>query len=396
MSSTSVPCQAAPLPRPAFLLFGAATLAVVQAASAAPTPLYRLYQEAWGLSALAVTGIFAIYSASLLLALLTVGSLSDQLGRRPVIAAALLLDAGAMLVFMTAGSVEALLAARLVQGFATGAAMSSLGAAILDGDRQRGPLVNAVTPLLGLTLGTLGTALLVAQAPAPRQLVFLILGAAMLVAAVLVWALPETARRDRSVTLWKTLRPRLGVPPQARAVFWAVMPVNVAVWALGGFYFSLMPAVARQLEGGALLGGLVVATLTAAGSLAMLALRGMTPARILPLGSAALAGGTLATLAAVALASPAGLLLGTALAGFGFGGAFFGAARSLLPLAAPHQRAGLLSAFYVESYLAFSLPALAAGMAAREIGLLPTTQLYGGAVVLLALLPLLRRRRMPR
>ena len=37
-----------------------------------------------------------------------------------------------------------------------------------------------------------------------------------------------------------------------------------------------------------------------------------------------------------------------------------GALRSIMPLALPHERAGLMSAFYVLSYLAFSLPAIPA------------------------------------
>src|ERR1700712_596273 len=99
------------------------------AASSAPTPLYHLYQEAWGFSSATLTLIFAVYAFSLLLALLTVGSLSDYLGRRPVLLLALLLEIPAMLLFIYADSVAWLIAARLLQGFATGMATSVLGAA---------------------------------------------------------------------------------------------------------------------------------------------------------------------------------------------------------------------------------------------------------------------------
>ena len=44
----------------------------------------------------------------------------------------------AMAMFMTADSVSALIAARALQGFATGLATATLGAAILDIDRSRG------------------------------------------------------------------------------------------------------------------------------------------------------------------------------------------------------------------------------------------------------------------
>ncbi len=56
-----------------------------------------------------VTIVFASYVASLLAALLTVGGLSDYVGRRPVILAALLLNAVAMLLFSEARDVGQLI-----------------------------------------------------------------------------------------------------------------------------------------------------------------------------------------------------------------------------------------------------------------------------------------------
>jgi MFS family permease len=55
-----------------------------------------------------LTIIFAAYVVSLLAALLTVGSLSDYIGRRPAIMAALALSIVAMVIFVTAHSAWAL------------------------------------------------------------------------------------------------------------------------------------------------------------------------------------------------------------------------------------------------------------------------------------------------
>jgi MFS family permease len=76
------------------------------ASGAAPTPLYQEYQSHFGLTPFMVTVIFAAYVLCLLLALLTVGSLSDYIGRRPAILSALAMNVVAMLIFMTAGSLE--------------------------------------------------------------------------------------------------------------------------------------------------------------------------------------------------------------------------------------------------------------------------------------------------
>src|SRR5690606_833536 len=96
------------------------------AASSAPTPLYSVYRDAWGFSAITLTVIFGVYAIALLLALLVLGSLSDHIGRRPVIIGALLIEAVAMVAFMAATSVPLLILARLIQGVATGAATSVL------------------------------------------------------------------------------------------------------------------------------------------------------------------------------------------------------------------------------------------------------------------------------
>ena len=103
------------------LVSGAAGAAALTAASA-PSPLYPVYQRLWGFSAFMLTLIFAVYVFALLVALLTVGSLSDRIGRRPVASAALVLLAVGMVLFAIAGGSGGLIAARVVQGLAVGAA----------------------------------------------------------------------------------------------------------------------------------------------------------------------------------------------------------------------------------------------------------------------------------
>jgi len=353
-------------------------------ASSAPTPLYRLYQEVLGFSSGMLTVVFGVYAFSLLLALLTTGSLSDHIGRRPVIVGGLALEIVAMLIFADADSVRMLILARVLQGFATGAATSALGAAILDASRTRGPLVNTLSPLLGMGVGALGTSLLVQYAPAPMRLVYFLMLAVFLLQAVAVWLLPETVSR-RPGTL-ASLVPRVRVPQAARAAMLRIAPVNVAVWALGGFYLSLGPTLARAVTGtdAVTTGGWVVFALTCGGFVAVLLLRALSTPRLLVTGALVLAAGLLVTLTG-AHAGNAGLFfVGTILAGMGFGSAFQGALRSVLPLAEAHERAGLMAAFYVLSYLAFSVPTIIAGTMAHVVGLRLTTDVYGITLVVLA------------
>jgi len=73
-----------------------------------------------------------------------------------------------------------------------------------------------------------------------------------------------------------------------------------------------------------------------------------------------------------------------------FGAGFQGAIRTIVPLAAPHERAGVLSIVYVISYLAMGLPAVIAGFLVVDVdGLVPTARGYSIAVMALAALALL-------
>ncbi|WP_433736520.1 MFS transporter [Pseudomonas putida] len=379
----------------ASLWFLAITLLSFLAASTAPTPLYHLYQEQLHFSAAILTVIFGVYALSLLVALLTVGSLSDHLGRKPVIFTAVLLNSVAMLLFIYADNVAWLISARVLQGFATGMATAVLSATLLDTDRQQGPLINSVAPLIGMALGGLGCGLLAEFAPAPLHLTYWLLLALFGMQAVYVWRLPESVSPQPGA--WSSLRPTLHVPVQARSTLWRLLPLNTATWALGGFFASLAPSLVRAATGSTsnLIGGSTVAALTMTGALMIFTLRNRPATLGLRIGAISLPAGIILILIGVHSASLALFFVGTLIAGCGFGAGFLGTVRSLVPLALPHERAGLMSAYYVLSYLAFCLPSLLAGNLAHAFGLVTTTDGYAGVLIILsfgALLAMMRQR----
>src|SRR3954451_15220653 len=123
------------------------------AASSAPTPLYAVYQREWGFSPITTTVVFGVYALAVLCALLVFGRISDHVGRRPVLLVALAVQAAAMVVFAHAGGVPARLTGRIVQGVATGAALGSIGAGLLDVDRTTRGFLNSLAPAAGTAGG---------------------------------------------------------------------------------------------------------------------------------------------------------------------------------------------------------------------------------------------------
>jgi len=383
---------------PTLRFYAALVLATLLASSAVPTPLYRLYEEQFGLSTPVLTLIFAVYAFTLLGSLLIFGSLSDYLGRKPVLLGALAINAGAMAIFLTADSDPALIAARAIQGIAVGAAMTTVSAMLLDSDRVNGPLLNSVTPMLGLGLGALSAGFAISYSAAPAHVLFGALLAITITQAATLFALPETAPR-RSGAL-ASLRPRIHVPQAALSTLIRITPVNIAIWGLGGFVLSLGPSMVREALhlNDPLVGTAVVSVLPFAAALAIYAVRSRTADLALRAGSAILPIGVAVILSGVASGSATLLFFGAIVSGTGFGIGFSGMLRTLLPLAQPDERAGLLAVYFVEAYLAFGIPAIAAGLAAPRLGLIHTTYAYGGTLILLAFISLAamaRRRARP-
>ncbi len=117
----------------------------------------------------------------------------------------------------------------------------------------------------------------------------------------------------------------------------------------------------------------------------MFALRNAAAERVMLIGTVALAAGVALTLVADAATSTTGFFAATLVAGVGFGAAFQGGIRTVVPLAHPHERAGLLSLVYVVSYLAMGVPAILGGLlAVHNNDVLETAREYGIAVIVLA------------
>jgi predicted MFS family arabinose efflux permease len=374
--------------RPAVFVLASLIVALL-ASSAAPTPLYAIYQAAWHFTPITTTIVFGVYALAVLVSLLTAGKLSDHVGRRPVLLTALAVHAGSLVIFATATGVPELLAARVVQGLSTGAALGAIGAAMLDHDRELGTFANSVAPGMGTATGAILSALAIRFLPAPTHLIYYALIGVLALQAIAIAVMRETVSRAPGALA--SLRPEITLPRAMWAPVLTAVPVLFAVWALAGLYGALGPALVDTLTGSGevVLGSLSLFALAGSAVVAIIALRRVAAATVMLFGVLALIAGVAVTVLAVSLGSTAMFFVGSVIAGAGFGSGFQGGIRTVVPLAAAHERAGLVSLLYVVSYLGLGVPAVLAGFGVVDGGgLINTTRYYGGGVIILAALAL--------
>ncbi len=403
MTRTQPPSPATRTPHPRGGLLAPVLVAGIMlltlASSTLPSPFYPDWQTKLGLDTVTVTILFAVYPVALLAALLVGGTLSDHLGRRSVLSLSLALLALSMVVFVLSSSASAIILARIVQGVAVGLSLTATAAAFTELVERARPLrgravsavVNATVPTFGLAVGAMLAGAGLDLLHDAQLVVFGVLGAIAALLAVAVWFLPETA--DRRPGLLRSLRPVVGIPPSSRASFMRVAPAIVASWMTGGLFISLGSTIVRDVfdQTGHTVQALTVAIVATVGVAAVLVMRSASARAVFTVGAGALALGTASGVLAAMAHSLPGYLIALAITGWGFGTAYAGALRLLIPTAPDGGQAGLFAAVYVLAYISFALPAVLAGAAVSIFGLAATVTAYGAVVFVVSLIALVRR-----
>ncbi|MEU0741666.1 MFS transporter [Streptomyces sp. NPDC006134] len=362
-------------------------VAAVFVLSNAATPLYVLWQREIGFSQATLTAVFACYIAGLLGSLLVSGVVSDRLGRKPVLLPALGLALAACLVFATAGSVAALVVARLFTGVAVGAVVSAGMAAVTDvagpGRKRLGALLASCAMVFGAGLGPLLAGVLSETLPAPAVTVFAVEAVLLVTAVAVVLRMPLHRPAAPAGGAWVRLP---GVPRgNGRR-----LALGIAVFAPGitatSFVLSLGPSLLAGLLGTTsriVAGSLAFAMfLTAAG--VQFAVRRLDRHTVLLAGAAATAAGMAALVVAVRASSVPALAAAALLAGAGQGLGQLGGL-SLLGAGVPAGRlAEANAALNVGGYLPAGLLPVAAGHLGDAIGLTAGTTVFGGVLLTLA------------
>jgi predicted MFS family arabinose efflux permease len=364
-------------------------IGVAFAGSTIITPLYVLFEDAFGFSKMTLTLIYAVYVVGNLAALLCFGRLSDQIGRRAAALPALAILALSSLTFMVANGITELFIGRILAGFgvgiATGTGTAWLTELMAGAGKARATTLATSSNFLGIALAPLAAGLLADFAPWPLDLPFAAYLAVVAVTAILVLRTRETVavpKRLAEVSLW----PRIGIPRDIRAAFIAPGLAGAAAMALIGFYAALAPSLLAEslhMTSHALAGGVVceLGLMVAAAILItrnVSGRRAMTWALWLMLPSVAL------IVVSQAYASLIGMFAATALCGAAAGLGYRGTLQVVNEIAPAARRAEVLSAYFICCFTGNSIPVIGVGIITMEAGALAASVSFAVFTVLLA------------
>ncbi|MFG3052081.1 MFS transporter [Kitasatospora sp. NPDC048239] len=389
--------------RPTLVARAAVALAlwVTMAGTTVPTPLYPLYQHAFGFTPFTVTVVFAVYALGVVAGLLTLGRLSDRIGRRPVLAGALLLAAAAAGLFEAADSLPWLLTARVVSGLSAALITGSATAALLDlaapDRRQHAQTLALAANMGGLACGTLIAGALAQWAGSPLRLPWTVMLALTAAALLGLLAVPETVPRGGSGpeeaaagqagSRFRLRLQPLRVPAAIRPAFlraalaggsgFAVLGVLTAVSGL--FLATVLDIHNRALT------GLVVCLAFAATAVGQLLARVLPAPRALPTACAGLVAAAALIATALLTESLTPLLLGACVNGLATGTAVGTGLGAINTGVAPQQRGEAVSTFFAILYTMLSVPVVGVGVLIQLAGLRTAGLVFSALVAALAL-----------
>jgi MFS family permease len=372
---------------------------VVMAFSALPTPLYVLYAQRDHLSSTLVTCVFAAYAVGVAASLFTVGHLSDWVGRRRMLLAALSLTLAAGAIFILWTSLAALLVARVVSGLAVGIVTTTATAHLgelhahhrPDATARRARVVAVAANLGGIGLGPLTAGLLAQFVPDPLRVPYLVVEALLVSAVVALVLTPET--------VWHTERmryrmQRIAVPRQARATFTAAALGAAATFTVLGMFSALVPAfLATTLhERSHAVAGAVAAVVFLASAAAQVVDRGTSSHplnRAVPVAAAGLATLTVATWTA----QLAVFVVGAVITGLGAGSVFKTLLATVDRVSPDESRGEVLASFFLAAYIGLAVPVVGFGILAEFVstGVLMTVFAVAASAALAGAARLLRK-----
>ncbi|MFI1913797.1 MFS transporter [Nocardia sp. NPDC020380] len=387
MASTHVPAAPGRIDEKAWLGPGLA-LAVMGWGANQFAPLIVLYEHRLGLTAAALNGIFGLYALGLIPALLVGGRLSDRIGRRPVVLAALVVSAaGTCLLIVGGHSVAALVAGRTLSGVANGLAFGTGAAWVKElssgaGDSGAGPRRATIAMTIGFSAGPFVSGILAQWVGAPTVVPYLPHLALLAMAVFAVRGATDPARSAVSTPIRqagddsRTVTRHHGVLAHFLLV---LVPFSPWVFGTAAIALAYLPTlIAPDVAGHAMAFSAVVTGITAlAGVLAQPLVRRVhrpDTARLFLISMGTVIISIAIAAWAAQIRSPWMVLVASALLGIAYGATQFCGLSEVQQLVEPRSLGTATAVYQILSYVGFSFPFLLS-LTASHTALSPATLL---------------------
>lgn len=355
-----------------------------------PTPLYPIYERAYGFGPLMVTIVFAAYAFGVLAGLLFFGHLSDEVGRRPILIGGLVLSALSALAFFFAHDMTAIFAGRIFSGLSAGVFTGSATAALVDlaplVHRGRAAVIAVAANIGGLGLGTLLSGLLGQYAPSPLRLVYAVDFALVCIGIACVLSASETVTERRALRLRMQ---RLRIPAEIRGVFLQAAILGMCGFAVAGLFSAIAPSLMASLlhEPNHALAGLLVFALMGMTAVGQIVVRRFSRKTALFASCVLLLLGMMMLAASLEWRTATLLFASAIVEGVGMG---LGIGSGLAEINERiHERRGeVSSAYFVLLYIGLAFPVIGVGFLATHVGLRNAGLIFAAiiAAVLLAVM----------
>ncbi|HVV95188.1 MAG TPA: MFS transporter [Hyphomicrobiales bacterium] len=368
-----------------------AEFVVIFLGSTLPTPLYVIWRQSFHFSEIVLTLIYAAYAGGTLLTLVTLGKLSDLVGRRPVSLAGLAVAAASTAVFIAASNITMLFVARTLSGISIGLAAGAGTAWIAEldpaADRPRATSLTVAANFIGLALGPLSAGLLASFVPWPLTLCFVLFLLPLALGGAVVFGARETVAGQGRAIDWAAIRPRFGVPREVAPQFVAPAATAFGIFTMLGFYAALTPGVlARSLHvTSPAVAGAVVAEAFAVAAVATIASARLKSRDAMLGGLGVLLAALALLVAAELLPSLIVLLVATAVVGVAAGLGYRGSLQVVNQIAPEERRAEVVSTYLLACYFSISLPVIGVGVLGALASPIVADLVLAGVVGLIAI-----------
>ncbi len=350
------------------------------------TPLIPLYKQELGFGDTVVTLFLVCYVIALVPSMLTMGQLSDRIGRKRVLVIAIVVLSIAQIVLIATPPLWGILLARALQGAATGAFFGTCTAFLVEQTRPERrhaiAVFSSVSVRGGLALGPGLGGVFAQYLPRPLELPFWVHLVGLAAALGILRTLPETVvpTPKRPLTL------ALSVPPAERAVFWRVLVPSGMLFSLfDGVCLSIIPVFEVQdlgVDNYALVGAAGFLVLMS-GAVSQVIFRSLPPTPAISWGLALACVSFVGVVIGAPLRSAPLVLVAVTFTGAACGLVFKGGIDLATRIAPPADRGKLISSYYVACYLGgFSIPLLVVGILADLIGRTQALAILVGAAAL--------------